>query len=43
MKAMEKLEMAEQLGLVEAALYVVLNVSSKIKDYAFQINGLLQT
>ena len=24
-------------------MYVVLNVTSRIKDYAFQINGLLQT
>ena len=43
MKVMEKLETEEQIQSVEAVLYVFLNVTSRIKDYAFQINGLLQT
>ena len=28
---------------MEAVFYLVLNVTSRIKDYAFQINGLLQS
>ena len=42
MKVMENLETEEQLRYVEAVLYI-LNVTSRIKDYAFQINRLLQT
>ena len=42
MKVMENLETEEQLREVEAVLYI-LNVTSRIKDYAFQINRLLQT
>ena len=40
MKVMENLE-TEELRQVEAVLYIVF-VASRIKDYAFQINRLLQ-